>query len=160
MATEGHWQIRAAVPGEAAALTRIAKRSKRHWNYPEEYLALWNDVLTVTPEFIQAGYTFVAEARQELLGFVGMKPLGTLAMEVHHFWVLPEHMGRHVGRALWERAILVSQQLGRNCIELDSDPNAEAFYERMGAQCVGTTPSVPAGRLLPRMRFRLDASAT
>ena len=44
--------IRAARPDDAEALTRLAHAAKRHWRYPEEWIALWRPGLTVTPEFI------------------------------------------------------------------------------------------------------------
>jgi hypothetical protein len=45
---------------------------------------------------------------------------------------------------------------GASALELDADPNAVGFYERMGARQVGETPSsVVPGRSLPRMRIDL-----
>jgi hypothetical protein len=41
-------------------------------------------------------------------------------------------------------------------MELDADPNAVGFYERMGAEVVGETPSrIMPDRTLPRMRVTL-----
>jgi GNAT superfamily N-acetyltransferase len=156
MATSANsWHIRAARPEEAAALTHIAHAAKRRWNYPEELLTLWRDALTVTAEFIQQSYTYVVEESSDLIGFVGLQPVDADVMELQHLWILPRCMGRKIGRALWERAILVTKQEGRTLLELDSDPNAAAFYEHMGAHRIGNSPSIPAGRLLPRMQKRL-----
>ena len=48
MATDDRLDIRRAQPHEAAALTDIAHRAKRHWGYAEELITLWRDALTVT----------------------------------------------------------------------------------------------------------------
>lgn len=71
-------------------------------------------------------------------------------------WLEPSAIGGGHGRRLWEHAVAIARSLGARSMELDADPNAEPFYERMGATRVGETPStrVP-GRSLPRMRIEL-----
>ena len=46
-------------------------------------------------------------------------------------------MGKGVGRRLFEHARAVAAGAGVRVLEIDSDPNAEAFYCRMGAVRVG-----------------------
>ena len=41
-------------------LTRIAYASKRYWGYPEEYIELWHEDLTVTPAKVEQDPTYVA----------------------------------------------------------------------------------------------------
>ena len=46
--------------------------------------------------------------------------------------------------------------MGASGITLDADPNSVGFYQRMGMEIVGESPSgsIP-GRMLPRMRKAL-----
>ncbi len=65
-------------------------------------------------------------------------------------FVEPDAIGRGVGRALYSHVMRAARELGFTRITIDSDPNAEPFYRRMGARPVGRTPSgSTAGRELP-----------
>src|SRR5438445_217906 len=46
-------EIRQAQRTDAESLTAIAHAAKRSWRYPEEWIRLWADELTVTPDFIE-----------------------------------------------------------------------------------------------------------
>jgi ribosomal protein S18 acetylase RimI-like enzyme len=71
-------------------------------------------------------------------------------------WLEPEVIGRGHGRRLWEHAASVARAGGATAMELDAEPNALGFYERMGAVRVGVTPSQTfPGRELPRLRLPL-----
>ena len=67
-----------------------------------------------------------------------MQPWGE-RMDLLHLWVLPEAMRRGVGRSLFSHALERARNLGFRELEIESDPNAEGFYQRMGAQRVGTS---------------------
>ena len=47
--------------------------------------------------------------------------------------------------------------MGAAALEIDADPHAAGFYERMGAVRIGETPSslIP-GRSLPRLRLLIQ----
>ena len=49
-----------AVPANAATLTHIALASKRYWNYPERWIALWTPQLTLTPDYIVTNEVYAA----------------------------------------------------------------------------------------------------
>ena len=67
-----------------------------------------------------------------------MQPWGE-RMDLLHLWVLPEAMGRGVGRSLFRHALERARILGFRELEIESDPNAEGFYRRIGAHRVGTS---------------------
>lgn len=58
-------------------------------------------------------------------------------MELDHLWVLPERIGSGIGRSLFEHAVHRASALGAEVLEIESDPNAEGFYRRMGAERIG-----------------------
>src|SRR5215510_14015032 len=150
-------QIRRARPDEAWALTSIAFAAKRHWDYPEKWIQLWTTELTITPEFIAANEVFVAMLDDQIAGCCALVLTGELA-ELEHMWINPKHMGAGVGRALFEQTTRRAEQLGLSELELSADPNAEGFYERMGAVRIGEVRADIAGqeRVLPRMRISVD----
>ncbi|WP_420125922.1 GNAT family N-acetyltransferase [Longimicrobium sp.] len=149
--------IRPARPGEAAALTAIAHAAKRHWGYPEAWIARWRDALTLAPAYVRDHIVVVAvDAADRPCGFYALVIEGAGAT-LDHLWVEPESMGRGLGRALLSHARETARTHGAARLEIDSDPHAEAFYRRMGARRIGEVRAdvddVP--RVLPRMEIVL-----
>lgn len=148
-------QIVRAKPEDAAVLTEIAFAAKRHWGYPERWIQIWSDILTITPELVAANPTFSAIEDDCVVGFssLTLEPRPDLT----HLWVLPSTMGRGFGRALFERIVEQARALGLAAFEIEADPNAEAFYLHMGARRVGTSVSELEGerRELPLLIYRL-----
>jgi GNAT superfamily N-acetyltransferase len=136
--TPHSFQIRRAVPGEAEALTALCRAAKRHWGYPEEWMAAWANAVRVTPQAIREEKIFVARRGEEgaRLGFFGLRRDGT-EWWLEHFWIAPEHIGRGLGRALFATALAEARRLAVTRVRIKSDPNAEGFYLRMGARRVG-----------------------
>jgi GNAT superfamily N-acetyltransferase/catechol 2,3-dioxygenase-like lactoylglutathione lyase family enzyme len=145
--------LRPAVRADAEALGRLALRSKGHWGYDAEFLAACRAELTVRPEQCDGVHVVVAERGGALLGFHrlgGEPPVAELA----DLFVDPAAIGRGLGATLLADAVERARALGMTRLLVDSDPNAEGFYLRMGARRVGTVPSgsIP-GRELPRLEL-------
>lgn len=140
--------MRRARPEDAPELTRIAHAAKRHWDYPEEWIAAWRADLTVRPDQCATAPVHCACRGGQVLGFYALSvEEGEASLE--HMWVDPPHMGAGVGALLFRHAREEAARLGARTLEIVSDPNAEGFYLRMGAARRGEAPSVPAGRVLP-----------
>ena len=150
-------QIRRATPDESDKLTALAHAAKRHWNYPQEWINSWKSDLTLAPEFIANNEVFVATVDDTIAGCCALVTTEGLA-ELEHMWIDPGQMGKGIGRALFDHAKRRAIEHGFSELELSADPNAERFYERMGAQRIGDVPADMFGqsRVLPRMRINLD----
>ena len=129
-------EIVPAKPDDAAVLTEIAFAAKRHWGYPERWLESWREALTLKPEFIAGHETYVAVVGDKAVGFYALGRKGD-RLDLLHMWVLPGWMGRGVGRLLFLHALERTKALGFRGLEIESDPNAEGFYLRLGAHRVG-----------------------
>lgn len=153
------FDIREADPGDAAALSALARRAKAHWGYPDEWLRTWSGDLTISSEYLAAHRGFVAVAEGSPIGVCVLEVDGTVGT-LEHVWIAPENQGTGVGRALVARALEAASRAGAVGVSVLSDPFAEAFYLRLGAR---RTSSVPApmpgepGRMLPRLEFTLGA---
>ena len=152
-------QIVRATPEDADALTKIAFDAKRSWDYPESWIEGWRDILTIGAEFIAANAAYVAIENGRPVGFY------LLTMEIDdihldHLWVLPAAMHRGIGRSLFEHAVAQTRTLGFHLIKIEADPNAEGFYERMGARRIGSNVTEVAGnrRELPLLVLELDSA--
>ncbi len=144
-----------AKPEDAEALTEIAHTAKRHWGYPESWIAAWRDILTMRPEFIAGNISYCAVEEDRPVGFY---VLTTEEDGIHldHLWILPSAMGRGIGRALFEHAVTQTRNRGFDSIKIEADPNAEGFYQRMGARRTGTAISEVEGtrRELPQLEYK------
>jgi GNAT superfamily N-acetyltransferase len=144
--------IRPAHPRDAARLSAIALAVKRDWGYPERWLAVWAQQLSVTPAYIRAHAVFVARGTRRLCGFCALVERPRF-WELDHFWIHPDSMGQGIGRRLFARALNHVRGRGPRVLRIVSDPNAAGFYQRMGARRVGSV-SVPVSgvqRRLPRL---------
>jgi GNAT superfamily N-acetyltransferase len=137
MDTSQPFQISRAVPSDAAILTEIAVAAKGHWGYPARWMDQWRPVLTVSASFIAHHDTYIARRENQILGYAALRQ-DAAAIHLEDLFVLPAAMGRGVGRALFFHARERAHELGFAALEIQSDPNAAGFYERMGAQRVGT----------------------
>jgi GNAT superfamily N-acetyltransferase len=146
--------VRRATPEDASVLQRIAYASKRHWGYPDEYMALWKHDLTVTPAFVDEHPVYCAVEDATIAGFYALSSEGSV-WELEHMWVDPPHMRRGIGARLFRHAVETARAAGATVLEIVSDPNAERFYLCMGARRVGEVASRPTGRMLPVLELAL-----
>lgn len=145
-----------ARPEHTDTLTRIAIAAKRHWNYPERWIQTWLPALTISPEYISAHETWMAVVDGEPVAWYSLKQdEGDLWLD--NLWVLPDHMGRGFGKSLFVHAVERSRLRGASVLKIEADPNAQSFYERMGARKTGEHRGEVDGqpRILPVMDFEI-----
>ena len=156
--------IRRAGESEATSLapllTALCRRSKASWGYPPELLARWVDDLHIEPDDIVRDVVLIAESQARAIeGFARVSARADHS-QLKDLWVEPPGMGQGVGRALWNAAVVVARTMPFDELRFAADPNAEAFYERMGARRIGEVESeVVNGRRLPLMAFDLRATS-
>ena len=148
--------IRRALPDEAPVLTQIALASKRHWGYPERWMELWKPQLMFTPEYFEQHESWVAEFDRAPVGFYTLLEKESSAW-LDNLWVIPEHIGEGLGKRLFLHALEVARQRGFRMLQLEADPNAVGFYEKMGMKKVSDRRYKLEGqlRILPTMQIRL-----
>ena len=149
-------QIRTAGAGDLPSLNTIAWAAKAHWGYPDEWMEAWRGGLTLTADDLARWSVRVAaDADGEVLGFCATSPGGPRWV-VEHLWVRPGELGRGVGRGLVRDALERAREGGAVGLEIESDPYAEGFYLRLGAERVGAVPAAMPGapdRTLPLLRL-------
>ena len=143
--------LRGARPEEAPQLTALALRSKAHWGYDAAFLERCGAELAVTEADVATGNVTVAERDGVLLGFAALSLDAPAELEA--LFVEPAAMGQRVGAALVEHARSTARRAGVDALLIESDPNAEAFYRRQGAEPVGERRSPTSGRRLPLLRL-------
>ena len=149
-------QIEQARPEHASTLTEMAISAKRHWKYPERWIEIWLPSLTISPDYISQNETWIAVVDATTAGFYSLQKDGE-SLWLDNLWVLPEFMGQGVGKQLFQHAIERSRVFGAYILKIEADPNAQSFYEKMGAHKVGEHHSQVDGqpRILPIMEINL-----
>jgi ribosomal protein S18 acetylase RimI-like enzyme len=133
--------LRPGRPDDAARLSAIAAAAKAHWGYPAEWLAAWREQLTIEPALLATAWVRVAVSDHEAVGFIAVEEHAD-ACEIVHLWVLPAAMGQGVGRALVAAAL---EHASGRPIEVEADPHAAPFYERVGFARRGSGPAPMPG---------------
>lgn len=149
-------KITRATPDQAETLTQIAFAAKQHWGYPDAWIQLWSPSLTITPEFITSHETYVAWMEEKPVGFCAVSREEDQA-SVEHLWVSPGYIGKGVGAALFKHMFARCKELGVRVLAIESDPNAQGFYEHMGAKKVGEAVGELDGkpRVLPVLEIEI-----
>jgi len=145
-----------AKPEQADALTQIALAAKSHWGYPERWMEVWKPQLTFTPEYFEENESWIAEIDQTPVAFYTLLDRDGNAW-IENLWVSPEQMGKGLGKRLFLHALERSRKRGFQTLQLEADPNAVGFYEKMGMKQIGERISEMEGqpRLLPVLELRL-----
>jgi GNAT superfamily N-acetyltransferase len=131
--------------------------------------------LTISPALVEQASTFVAEMNGAVVGVYilcadegsrtlaesgpdrerGSRTLGGSGPDrerglLRDLWVDPAAIGTGVGTLLWRHMLGEARRLAYRVVRIESDPNAEGFYLKMGARRVGAIAStVLEGRTLP-----------
>lgn len=141
---------------DCPTLTAISKAAKAHWGYPQEWLDLWEAVLTITPTLMKEGFIYKLVDDQEILGFCMLLDEGD-KLEIEHLWIRPKYMGQGLGSCLLQGALDRVIRKSHVTLSVVADPNVTGFYEKFGLVTVDYLPSQPAGRELPLMQRSLGS---
>jgi GNAT superfamily N-acetyltransferase len=111
--------------------------------------------LSFEPRDLELTPIAVAELNGKSIGVAQIRVVDGEAALLKLF-VEPKALRSGTGRALLAWATDVAKKLGATRLTIDADPDAAAFYRRMGACDVGQAPSgsIP-GRMLPKLVMNL-----
>lgn len=148
--------IRQVTPEEADTLTQIALSAKRHWGYPERWMEIWTPQLTFTAGYFEENESWVAVDDETVIAFYTLQDKNGIAW-LENLWVMPEQIGRGIGKELFLHAVSLARRRGYKSLQLEADPNAIGFYEKMGMKKIAERRSEVDGspRILPIMEMRL-----
>jgi GNAT superfamily N-acetyltransferase len=141
-------QVRPAALADESGLRAIAEASKGYWGYDMERVRDWVAMLDFSREI------WVAELCGEIVAWAALVPLRSGVCELDDLWVEPRAIGTGIGTVLFRHAETRARELGAHALRWEAEPNAVGFYERMGAETVGTATS-SWGRSIPVMQVEL-----
>lgn len=148
-------EIYKAQSKDSERLKQVAIESKSYWGYSENLILQWAQTPIITPESIEKDIVYVAYVNSCIIGWYRLL-IRLPVVILEDLWVLPEYIGKGVGKNLFKHAIRQANLSGAERLELDADPNAEPFYTRMGCQVIGESIS-EWGRAIPHMAYNLQS---
>ena len=128
-------------------MREIAVEAKAHWGYDRALVEEWALGGDFDPESLRKRLLYVAESDGQPVGWAALIPRGKVGW-LEDLWVEPAWIGRGVGRALFEHAAAEARQRGARRLEWEAEPNAQGFYEHLGATYVRDSEETEWGRVL------------
>lgn len=146
--------LRPARVDEAGMLTALVRRSKASHGYDAAFMEQLIGDTRILAEQIAAEPMMVAERAGRVVAFAHLMPVDmpdTIYLE--NLYVDPDVQKVGVGRMLFEWALAEAARRGYAWLEWDADPNAAAFYRRMGGIQISESESaIFPGRKIPKFR--------
>jgi len=86
------------------------------------------------------------------VGFSGVS-IHEAEAELDHLWILPDYIGQGIGKQLFLYTAQRIQEMGYPQLVFTSDPHADGFYRKLGAQRIGDSYSVLQNTTLAKFKF-------
>ena len=148
--------IEKAVSSDHEILTEITKKSKAFWGYSEEQIQIWSPFLTVTQQYIENNSVYKLSIEDKIIGYYSFLNEEESIVKLDNLFVLPEFIGKGVGRLLMEHFFLSLDKINIHKIILHSEPNAEQFYAKLGFIKTGEIETSIKDRYMPLMELELN----
>ena len=157
--------IEHALEENHSKLTELAFEAKRHWAYPENYMEIWRDELTISRDHILNNLVFTARNGEGIIGFYSITEniedfySGEVFVQkgfwLEHIFVKPEFHHWGIGTKLIDHALNLCSEKEIKRLLVFVDPFARGFYEKVGAQFLYDSKSSIPGRKIPVFIFQI-----
>ena len=144
-----------AIPKNHIRLTEITKKSKAYWGYSDEQMEKWNNNLTITIDYIETNSVFNLVHENQIIGYYSYLRLENNQVKLDNLFILPEYIGKGFGSFLMNDFLERMRNERYQKIILDSEPNAEQFYQKIGFTKIGEFETSIKNRFMPIMEMKL-----
>jgi len=140
---------------DSTTLTKLTKRSKAHWGYSDEQIELWSEQLTISASYIETTSVYKLMIGNIIAGYYSFYNKDEYTIKLDNLFILPEYIGKGFGRILMNDFLLHLKNTNAKKVILDSEPNAEEFYAKLGFIKTGQHKSSIKDRFLPMMELSI-----
>lgn len=148
-------KVERATEEDHVALTALTKKSKAFWGYSPQQMRSWDEVLTITQDYISNNETFKLVSEDKIIGYYSLLSINAETLKIDNLFICPDFIGKGHGKILMNHIFQKAVSEKCTAIILESDPNAELFYSRFGFTTIRQTETSPGNRSLPLMKFTL-----
>lgn len=147
--------IQKAKPEDHIRLTEITKSSKAFWGYSEEQILAWNNQLTITIDYIINNPVFNLVEENKIIGYYSYIIEENNQVKLDNLFILPEYIRKGFGTYLMNDFLQRVRNEKYQKVILDSEPNAERFYQKLGFKKIGESETSIKNRFIPIMEMNL-----
>ena len=148
--------IRQAITNDINVINHLFFLSKGSWGYDEAFMHQCMSEYSITIDKILCNAFYLFYVDEVLAGFYSFIQEVNERAELDYFFLHPNYFGKGIGLKLWDACINTAKNIKITEFILYSDPNAEAFYLKMGCRKIGEQESpMIKGRLLPVLVYYL-----
>jgi streptomycin 6-kinase len=139
--------VKNATLNDIDLLNKLLCCSKSYWGYDEKFMNLFMEKLSITKNYLENNNVKIAFFDTSIAGFYSFSINSDGDLELDNFFLHPNYIGKGLGSELWNACCNTAKEYNKEFFIIWSDPNAEAFYLKMGCKKIGERPS-------PMMRDR------
>lgn len=137
-------------------LTKITKESKSFWGYSLEQMEQWNQLLTISQNYLNTHFVYKLILKEEIIGYYSYFLIDEKNIYLDNLFILPKYIGKGFGKYLIQDFFdRIKEHKTIEKVILEADPNAEIFYQKLGFNTIKKIETSIKNRLLPLMEFRL-----
>ena len=141
---------------DSSELSELTYKSKAHWGYSEKQMEKWRDDLQVSARYIENNEVFIIRKSDQIAGYYSFSKVSVSTVKLDNIFIDPEYIGKGLGLTLMKDFLNSVKKLEVTTVTLDSDPNAEQFYQKFEFKTVGQLKSSVPNRFLPIMELNLN----
>jgi GNAT superfamily N-acetyltransferase len=120
-----------ATKEDLQTLNKLLRASKGYWGYNEEFLDKFMGIFAVSEKNVITHETWKFFDDQKLVGVI---TLDINEPELINLFVDPQYIGKGFGAEIWHFSVERFAAEKINSFKIWADPNANGFYEKMGAK--------------------------
>jgi len=140
---------------DAKDLTELTINSKSYWSYSLDQIAQWKDDLTISFEYINQAEVYKLIDENQLIGYYSYLELNNKKVKLDNIFLEPDFIGKGYGKVMMSHFIQHVKDKGYERIHLESEPNAENFYQNLGFKVIDWLESSIKNRFLPIMELEI-----
>ncbi|WP_165578313.1 GNAT family N-acetyltransferase [Photorhabdus sp. RW14-46] len=129
--------IRLAGTTEQLALEALQLRASLMWEEDRELLLANPHMIELPIEYITAGYVYIAEQANVILGFCVVLPLSDGNAELDGIFIEPGFWHQGIGKQLVQITLNDLHIKGKVSLQVLANPQAEGFYIALGFKHLG-----------------------
>lgn len=137
-------------------LTELTKKSKAFWGYSAEQIEIWGAELTISEEYIIENDVYQIVVDDQIIGYYAYLIIDENKAKLDNIFILPEFIGRKFGTYLMNDFFSRLRESEIDTITLDSEPNSENFYKKLGFRVVGKMETSIKNRFMSIMEMELS----
>ncbi len=105
-----------ANPEDSKFLSEVAQKAKQNWGYPDDWMQLWQEDLTLTPNYIEENLVFKIYDQDRFIGFYAI--VDAEIPELDHLWLVPESQRKGYGSQIFDQVRKSISELGKICFSI------------------------------------------